>query len=250
MTRWRTMVRTMAGGAAAIAAAGLLVAGPAAAQDDELSDAIAALVPDDADDLNTEEIDAFLDQMSTFLEGTTAATGGDSKLTGPCGGFAFSFDEDNALIDVAYDAGDDAPPQDLLEGGQAFTTDNPFVVDTGGKVTYVGFAPRSGPGPMDHTYSLEVAGVEVASGGDPNSNAKNRGAGTIDVGDELPLETSLKFSASGRLDAPEFTSCVGDGHVELDGSGLFGPIGLVGLGATAVGLAALFVARPARTWRQ
>lgn len=245
MTRWRWI----GGCAAAVAAVGLVANGPATAQDSSLSDAIAALVPDDADDLDTDEVDTFLGDMLSFLDGSAPTTGGSSKLIGPCGGFAFSFDEDGNLIDAAYDLGDDAPPQDMLSGGQAFTSGNPFTVDTGGKVTYVGFAPQSGAGPENHTYNLKVAGVEVDSGGDPNPNGKNRNAGTIDIGDEMPIDVSFAFTASGRMDAPEFTSCVGEGHVEFDGAGLTGPVGLVGLGLTAVGLAGLFVARPARTWR-
>lgn len=247
MTRWRMM----AGGAAVVAALGLTMNGTAGAQDDALSDAIEALVPDDADALDEAQVDQFLADMLSFLDGSEPGTAeGSSELTGPCGGFAFSFDDEGNLIDVAYDLGDSAPPQDLLNGGQAFTSGNPFTVDTGGKVTYVGFAPQSGAGPTDHTYNLKVAGFEVDSGGDPNPNEKNRNAGTIDIGDEMPIDLSVAFTVSGRLDAPGFESCVGEGHVEFDGPGLTGPVGLIGMGATAIGLAALFVSRPARTWRQ
>ena len=245
MTRWRWL-----GGCAATAAiAGLMMGVPAGAQDESLSDAIASLVPEDADALNEDEVDQFLADMMSFLDPANAETGGGSKLTGPCGGFAFSFDDEGNLIDAAYDLGDDAPPQDMLNGGQAFTSGNPFTIDTDGKVTYIGFAPQSGAGPMNHTYNLKVAGVEVDSGGDPNTNGKNRNAGTIDIGPEMPIDLSVKFKASGQMDAPEFTSCIGEGHVEFDGAGLTGPVGLIGLGASAVGLAALFVSRPARTWR-
>ena len=246
MTRWRWL-----GGCAAATAAMLLVAsGPVDAQDDTLSEELEALVPENADDLDPEAIEAFLETLVPFLNAEAPETGGSSSLTGPCGGVAFSFDGDGNLIDSAYDLGDADPPQDLLNGGQAFTSDNPFLVDSGGKVTYVGFAPQSGPGPQDHTYSLDVAGVEVASGGDPNVNQKNRNAGTIDIGDELPFGIDVKFEASGRMDAPDFESCIGEGHVEFDGPGLLGPVGLVSMGLTAIGLAGLFFARPARTWRQ
>lgn len=247
MTRWQWRL----GAVGLLTVAGAMVtAGTTAAQDTDGAEALAGLLPDDLDALSNDQVDVVIGDLYDLLGEVPAATGGSSSLTGPCGGFAFSFDEDGNVIDAAFDLGDDAPPQDLIDGGQAFTSDNPFVVDTGGSIKYIGFAPRSAPGPKNHTYSLEVAGVEVASGGDPNDNEKNRNAGTIDVGDELPIETSLKFEAGGRMDAPEFESCVGEGHVELNGSGLFGPIGLVGIAITAVGLAGLFVARPARTWRQ
>lgn len=251
MTRSKTRWRLVAGSAAVVAALGLTMNGTAGAQDeDSLSDALEGLVPDDADALDEAQVDQFLTDMLNFLDVGNAETGDGSKLTGPCGGFAFSFDDEGNLIDAAYDLGDDAPPQDMLNGGQAFTSGNPFTIDTGGKVTYVGFAPQSGDGPMNHTYNLKVAGFQVDSGGDPNTGGKNRNAGTIDIGDEMPIDLSVKFQASGQLDAPEFTSCIGEGHVEFDGAGLTGPVGLVGLGLTAVGAAALFVSRPARTWRQ
>ena len=217
MTRWRWL----GGCAAAAAITGLMVGVPAGAQDSSLSDAIAALVPEDADALNEDEVDQFLNDMLAFLDPGNAETGGGSKLTGPCGGFAFSFDDEGNLIDAAYDLGDGAPPQDMLNGGQAFTSGNPFTVDTGGKVTYVGFAPQSGAGPMNHTYNLKAAGFEVDSGGDPNVNGKNRNAGTIDIGDEMPIDLSVKFKASGQMNAPgSRRACISRVFDRI--SGLFG----------------------------
>lgn len=242
-------------GATALAIGALGAGDRAGAQDGGVDqstlDELTALVPLDADELTDDEAGALIEQMLAIAGSIPTASGDDtSKLTGPCGGFAYSYDGEGALIDAAYDAGDDNPPQDLIDGGQAFTRSNRFLIDTGGRVTYFGFAPLSGPGPQDHEYSLEVAGITVASGGDPNTNEKNRNAGTIDIGEEMPFELSLAFEAGGTLQAPGFPGCAGQGHVELDGNGLASPVGVVGLTLTALGLIGLFFARPARTWRQ
>ena len=177
-------------------------------------------------------------------------TSGSSSLTGPCGGFAYSYDEDGVLIDAALDRGDGEPPVDALGGGQAFTSDNPFLVSAEGQVVYFGSAPLTGDGPQNHTYSVDVAGITVADGGDENENLKNRNAGVIDLGDELPLTFTAKFQASGRMDSENLEPCDGEGYVELRGNGLADPAGLASLGLLGVGLIGLmFNARPARTWR-
>jgi hypothetical protein len=243
------------GGVIAIAgAAALVVGGAARAQDgdvdQQLVDDIVALVPDDTEGISDEDAGAVIDQMFAIASSVAPSSGDDSSaLTGPCGGFAFSFDGDGELIDAAFDLGDDQPPQDLLGGGQAFTDGNPFTVDTDGRVEYLGFAPQSGPGPMDHTWNLSVGSVDVASGGDPNSNAKNRNAGVIDMDEELPFPLTFKTPAAGEMTAPDFPGCDGKGVVEINGNGLLDPAGIVGMALTAIGLMGLFVARPARTWR-
>lgn len=249
-----TKRRFLIGGAVVCGAVGLVLGGSVTAGDadggvdEQLVDDILAAVPDDADTLTDEQTNALLDEL-TGLAGlvTPGAAEGSSKLVGPCGGFAFSYDGDGVLIDAAFDVGDDQPPQDLLDGGQAFTSGNPFVVETDGKVTYLGFT--SGGAPMDHTYALEVGGVGVASGGDPNTAENNRNAGTIFMDDELPFPITAKFTASGKMQS-SLPECVGQGHVEINGNGLLDPLGLAGLGLGLIGLLGLlFNAPPARTWK-
>lgn len=219
----------------------------------------AALAQDGANDAgvpsaNPGEFDqeagaAEFDRLAANVTPPTEPSSG-SALTGPCGGFAYSYDEDGVLIDAAIDVGDDAPPIDAFGGGQAFTSDNPFLVDAGGQVLYFGFAPSVGDGPEDHTYSLEIAGITVADGGDPNQNLNNRNAGVIDLGDELPISFSARFEASGRMDSNNLPPCEGRGFVEIRGNGLLDPVGLASLGLMGIGLLGiLFNARPARTWR-
>jgi len=234
-----------------IAVAVVLLGGQAEAQDDT--------PPIDVDDLasqlpppGTELDDAAAEQLLTALEGTSTAGGGNSSLTGICGGVAFSFDEDGTLIDAAYDAGDDAPPVDLLDGGQAFTSGNPFEVDTNGDVTYYGFAPRSGDGPMDYGYKLWVAGITVSSDSEePNSNGNNRNGGTFSLSDELPVRFDAKVKAGGELTAQDGTElCAGEGYVSFSGNGIVSLPGLAGLGLLAIGVLGIVInARPARTWK-
>jgi hypothetical protein len=50
----------------------------------------------------------------------------------------WSYDGDGKLLDAAADLGDDSPPIDLLDKKQAFTSGNPFKVDTRGVVVYYG----------------------------------------------------------------------------------------------------------------
>ncbi len=242
------------GAIALIAAAALLGGTPARAGDSPpnqaIVDEILAMVPDDADNLTAEQEQSLIDGLAGLAGALPAASGsGSSNLTGPCGGFAFSYDGDGAVIDAAFDLGDGAPPQDLLDGGQAFTSGNPFTVDTDGRVTYFGFAPRSGDGPENHSWNLDVGGVQVASGGDPNEGKKNRNAGTIEMDEELPFPLTAKFPASGEMTS-NLETCSGSGYVEINGNGLLDPVGLAGLGLTLLGLVGLlFNAPPARTWK-
>jgi hypothetical protein len=195
------------------------------------------------DDATAEELFATLGQ----IEGSGSDA---SSLTGPCGGVAFSYDSDGTLIDAAYDAGTDGPPVDLIDGGQAFTDDNRFQVDTNGSVSYYGFAPLSGEGPMDYTYELQVAGITVDSGDEANSNGNNRNAGTIDLSSELPFPFDANIDAGGTLKIAGATYCAGDGKVEFVGNGIASLPGLIGLGLAGVGVLGVFInARPARTWK-
>jgi hypothetical protein len=218
--------------------------------DQQVLDEIAALAPPpETDEFSKDDGQALYDQVSALAAQLPADASDDSSsLTGPCGGVAFSYDGDGELIDAAYDAGDDAPPQDLVDGGQAFTKSNPFVVDSSGRVIY--FGSTGGDGPVDHTYELNVAGIEVASGGDPNSVGNNRNAGVIDMDEELPFPMSFKTSASGSMQSANLAECTGEGYVEIRGNGLLSVAGIVGIVALLAGLIGiLFNARPATTWK-
>lgn len=234
----------------------LITGGSASAQDAELDpatlDELSALAPP-ANSPDAEDNDSAqqrFDQMAEIVAGSSVSTNSSSKLEGSCGGYAYSYDEDGVLVDAAMALGDGAPIIDIIDGGQAFTSDNPFKVDTAGSVQYFGFMPRSGEGPMNHTWWIETSGIRLGEGGDPNSNGNNRNAGVVDLGEEVPFEFSARMPASGRLDSANAGSCVGEGHVEFQGNGLTDPLGLAGIAILALGAAGLiFNARPARTWK-
>lgn len=247
-----TVIRFVVG-AAAVGVAVLGVGSAALAQDEGTLDEIRQLIPEgEPGEYDLTEADAeFGELVALFGESSEVADfGTGSELSGPCGGFAYSYDADGQLLDAAADAGDDNPPVDLLDGGQAFTAGNPFKVDTSGVVVYFGFAPRAGDGPLDHRWSIKTGGVSVDEGGDPNPNGKNRNAGLVDLDQDLPVKFSAKVKVEGRMDSTNLASCVGKGHVEFIGNGLLDPIGIGGLlllGGGIFGL--LFNARPARTWK-
>lgn len=231
---------------------------PGVAAQDDPNDVLRELIPEGAPgefDL-VEEDERFGRLVSEFGESTSVADFGDgSQLTGPCGGHALSYNADGELIDAAFDAGDDGPPIDIMaasegEAAQAFTSSNPFRVDTGGVVAYFGFYPREGDGPRDHIWEIVTEGLSLDSGGDPNSNGNNRNAGIVDLAEELPL----RFSAKGRVEGSiisDLTPCFGSGFVQFEG-----PFPLATLPGAAGGLAALvgvfgllFNSRPAVTWK-
>ena len=250
------MRRTWVRGAAVAGLVLLVSGGHAQAQDDGLDqntlDALRGEVPvADGEADNDDDAEARFDRLVEIVGGGTAVpTDSSSSLEGVCGGYAYSFDENGTLIDSAIALGDGSPPIDTFDGGQAFTSNNPFQVDTSGTVEYFGFMPRSGDGPMDHTWVIETSGVSLDSGGDPNANGNNRNAGVVDLGDDLPVTFSAKVQVSGQLDSANIGSCAGEGYVEFIGNGLTDPVGIAGLvllGGGLIGL--LFNARPARTWK-
>jgi len=195
--------------------------------------------------------------VSLFGQNTIVTDFGDgSKLTGVCGGFAYSFDADGLLLDAAFDAGDANPPVDIGGNGigtQAFTASNPFEVDTDGLVMYFGFMPRKGDGPLDHRWEIKTQGISLDKGGDPNPRLKNRNAGIVDLANDLPsvLKANFKAKISGRLDEKSgLGPCIGEGHVQFDGPFLnvVSAAGLALAGAGILGL--LFNSRPALTWKE
>lgn len=247
-----TTIRSVIVAAAAIAVLTTSPVGAVHAQDDEL-DELRDLVPEgfpgkydltEADAEFQELVEAYgrIAETSDFGDG--------SELTGPCGGYAYSYDGDGNLIDAAMDLGDDGPPVDLLDGGQAFTSGNPFEVDTRGVVTYFGFSPRSGDGPLDHRWEIVTSGISIDSGGDPNPEAKNRNAGLVDLDRDLPVKFTAKVRVEGDMQSRNLPTCTGQGHVKFLGNGLTDPVGLGALALLGGGLfGLLFNARPARTWK-
>ncbi len=253
------MRRVLLGSLAATLALGWLFAGVASAQDGEADEVttedplelIREQVPEGAPgqfDLTAAE-ERFGRLVRDFDDTTSVDIGDGSTLTGRCGGIAMSYEENGDLLDAALDAGTGDPPVDVLDGGQAFTADNPFEVDTRGVVAYFGFMPRRGDGPMDHSWEIRTAGVSLDEGGDPNAAGNNRNAGLVDIGEQLPFAFSLDAEVEGRLTSENLADCAGAGHVRFTGGNPLvsvpGAVGTVTLLGGVFGL--LFNARPAVT---
>lgn len=184
--------------------------------------------------------------------------GSGSSLSGPCMGMAWSYDENGDPLDQAADWSFANAPIDLYGGGineQAFTSDNPFEVDSNGFVIYTGVAGglEPGSGPMEHDWFLQIklfgTGTNLDAGGDPNSSGENRNAGAVNLRDDLPAAAKISavIGANGRMEtqAGDFR-CVGSGFVDLKGPLDPTVPGVALLALAAVGL--LFNARPALTW--
>jgi hypothetical protein len=239
------------------------VVSPASAQDtpttDTAADVIAGiddlepgglgpLIPrtfDGEDDVDLAErrYDALVDALERVTTTSNFADG--SEFTGPCGGWAFSYDDDGELIDAALDTGTSAPPVDLVDGGQAFTSDNPYEIDPDGVVAYYGFAPADGEGPRNLVWDVSASGINVDAGGDTNPTLANRMSGVLHLGDDIPFKMSARVHMDARIRSDNLATCLADGHVVFHGSGLSGPVGIGALLLVGGGLVGLLVhARP------
>jgi hypothetical protein len=249
LVRWGVLV---------VATAALVSSAPADAGteppiDDDALDALRAEIPEGFPgerDL-TEAREEYLRLVAIYGQTTQVGDfGTGSELTGFCGGYARSYDENGSLLDAVIDVGDNGPPIDLLDGGQAFTSDNPFKVDPRGIVQYYGFSPEEGDGPEDHDWFIKTSGISLDKGGDPNPELKNRNSGLVDLDKDLPVKFSAKIKVSGEMTSKNQPACVGKGYVDVIGNGLTDPVGIAGLALLAGGLfGLLFNSRPAYTYK-
>ena len=199
----------------------------------------------------------FMTVISDGIASDDLPAGSGSELTGPCMGIAASVGPADGggfeVIDIAADFDDPGPPIDLMapydSGGyaQAFTSDNPFEVHVDGFVIYAG---RADPAPINHSWEIRTQGLSLDSGGDPNPNAKNRNAGTVNLEEDLPAAAKVNalFYIEGDMVADGGFSCIGSGYFKTIG----GSRALEGAGVVlvlAMGVGALFNTRPARTWK-
>jgi hypothetical protein len=229
--------------------AAVAAAGPVVAQDGPLPE-IPPGVPGEFDLMPGQGLyDEFESQLGLVDPGDF---GGGSTLTGPCFGMALSYDPDGELIAAAGDFNDGAPPVDLLDGGQAFTSSNPFKVHADGVVVYGGRATApDGDGPLDHSWYIRTQGISLDAGGDPNPEGKNNNAGMVDLRDSLPIKFTGLIKVDGSITSANGLACSGGGFVQLVGPfPLFTALGGAGAALLALGgVGLLFNARPAITWK-
>ena len=211
-----------------------------------------------------------------------------SVMQGPCGGVAIAYDSEGLSIDAVVDFADDDPARDVYSGGQAFIASNPFRVDPTGTVAYFGFTTESSelsqagsvagvdygePRISFHDHQWEIMVMDVAAdfGGDPNAFDKNRNAGLVELGEELPVPFRATVKARGGIidlwgpdRLPDFDEdniasvaggrgfCFGEGWVQFVGDEfpVFTVAGALATALAAAGFAGLlFNARPAQSWR-
>ncbi|MCU0265929.1 MAG: hypothetical protein MUC45_07400 [Actinomycetia bacterium] len=126
--------------------------------------------------------------------------------------------------------------------GIAASSDAPLRIDPAGTLTYDG---ASAAVITDHTWTVTVAGQEVASGGSANSGKVTTASGTVDVADYLPVSVTGTVLAQATVTG-QGGSCTGDVWVEVEGNPWTSANGVAGLVLTGAGLLGLAAVRPRR----
>ena len=120
-----------------------------------------------------------------------------------------SFDANGNQLAAATNGADDA------------TQANPFVVDWDGTVAWTG--TMGSQLITNHHWSVSVFNIPTPlSGGDANAGGKKDGAGTIQVGENLPFKLVGLFYVSGQISGTG-GDCAGSGWMKLNGS----PVGTI-----------------------
>ncbi|MBT5138318.1 MAG: hypothetical protein HOH36_06520 [Acidimicrobiaceae bacterium] len=185
-------------------------------------------------------------------------------------GQAWSYDSHGQPLDVAFDWNRELPPRTWNEDGnlvQAFTSDDPFIVDVDGVVIYTGVAGglEDGTGPWEHDWFIMMnllgfTGTNIDAGGDPNTGYENHNAGAVNLHEDLPDPAKISglVAVNGQIHAPgtdngsrddhnnDMFLCMATGFVEFQGGIPLTAPGVALVFLATVGL--LFNARPTKTW--
>lgn len=106
-------------------------------------------------------------------------------------------------------------------GADDATQAEPFVADWDGTVAWTG--TMGSQTITNHKWSVSVFNIPTPlSGGDANADGKKDGAGTIQVGENLPFKLVGLVYVSGQISGTG-GDCAGSGWMKLDGS----PIGTI-----------------------
>lgn len=166
-----------------------------------------------------------------------AAPASASSLSG-CSGTVTSYDAAGRVLDAA--SARDGVLTDERDGGQAFTADNPFVVDHGGSVVYQG---TSDAVITDHHWKLTLLGVPVATGGSANASRTTSADGRFEFGAYSPIAFTGLIRVAGRVSG-QGGSCTGDGFIQVQGDPATSPVVLLGGASLLAGIACLFWSLP------
>ena len=123
-------------------------------------------------------------------------------------------------------------------GGADSTQANPFLVDWDGTVAWTGTMGTQVI--KDHSWGVSVFNIPTPlAGGDPNEGGDTDGDGTVQVGENLPIEIVGLFFVSGSISG-DGGSCAGSGWMRLRGDA-FGTIPFwVALGLIVLGVVGLW----------
>jgi hypothetical protein len=100
-----------------------------------------------------------------------------------------------------------------MNGGPTAGPISAFEVDPDGSVTW---DARSGVPITNHTYNVQIFGVTVMSGGDPNKDKTKKASGTLDLAAVFPFKIVGEIPASGFISG-EGGSCSGEAMIFLKG---------------------------------
>lgn len=138
----------------------------------------------------------------------------------PAGASAFPLS--NCTLDLTSLDANGSTVDSATAGGNDSTMSDPFLADVDGTVEWAG--TQGSQVIKDHHWSVSVFNIPTPlSGGDPNAAGEVDGAGTVDVGANLPFKVVGLFFVSGQI-AGDGGSCEGSGWLRLRGD----PFGTVG----------------------
>jgi hypothetical protein len=152
---------------------------------------------------------------------------------------ASAFPLTNCTLDLTSLDANGATLDTATAGGNDSTQSDPFVVEWDGRVAWAG--TQGSQVIKDHHWSVSIFNVPTPlSGGDANADGKTDGAGTVEVGDNLPFKITGLFYVSGQISGTG-GSCAGSGWMKLNGD----PIGTIPfwifLALVVLGLLLLFM---------
>ena len=150
---------------------------------------------------------------------------------------ATAADASGCTLTVASTSADGAALDKASAPGDGGTESNPFQVDLGGKVAYVG---KTDAVITNGTYTVTALGVTLKTDTVANADKKQTAKGEVDLSTVQSLKPLLaggvKIPVTGTLTGTGGT-CTVSGYITGVGSATSSPVFYAGLAAAAIGLA-------------